>query len=247
MSDDPIRPERSPRSRRTLAILGAIALLGAIGFGALGVWQVERLGWKTALIAAVAERTSAAPVDPSTDGTWERFDPEVDEYRRVAISGQFDNARETLVQAVTAYGGGFWVMTPLLLGDGRAVLVNRGFVLPEQRDPGARGDVAPEGVVTVTGLLRQTEPDGGFLRSNDPAGGRWFSRDVAAIGAQDGLADVAPFFIDADRLAPDAVPIGGLTVISFSNNHLIYAITWFALAAMLLAGFGYVVWDRKRG
>ena len=247
MSDDSRRPERRPRSRRTLTVLGAIALLGAIGFGSLGVWQVERLGWKNALIAAVAERTSAVPVDPSADGTWERFDPEVDEYRRVAISGQFDNLSETLVQAVTAYGGGFWVMTPLALGDGRAVLVNRGFVLPEQRDPGARGSAAPEGIVTVTGLLRQTEPDGGFLRSNDPAGGRWFSRDVAAIGAHDGLDDVAPFFIDADRLAPDAVPIGGLTVISFSNNHLIYAITWFALAAMLLAGFGYVVWDRKRG
>ena len=247
MSDDSRRPERRPRSRRTIGVLGAIALLGAIGFGSLGVWQVERLGWKTALIAAVAERTSAAPVDPSTDGTWERFDPEVDEYRRVAISGQFDNARETLVQAVTAYGGGFWVMTPLVLGDGRAVLVNRGFVLPEQRDAGARGSVAPAGAVTVTGLLRQSEPDGGFLRSNDPAGDRWFSRDVAAIGAHDGLSDVAPFFIDADRGAAGAVPIGGLTVISFSNNHLIYAITWFALAAMLLAGFGYVVWDRKRG
>ena len=226
--------------------MGAIALAGAIGFGALGVWQVERLGWKNGLIAAVAERTSAVPTDPSSDGTWTGFDPEQDEYRRVAVSGRFDNSSETLVQAVTAYGGGFWVMTPLVVGDGRAVLVNRGFVLPGQRDPGSRGGAAQDGPVTVTGLLRQSEPDGGFLRSNDPQGERWFSRDVAAFAAHDGLSDVAPFFIDADLGAPGDVPIGGLTVISFSNNHLIYALTWFALAAMLLAGFGYVVWDRRR-
>lgn len=237
---------RPARSRWTLTLVGAIALVGAMGFGALGVWQLERLHWKNALIAAVAERTQATPTDPSADGTWNAFDPERDEYRRVAISGRLDHARETLVQAVTAYGGGFWVMTPLLLDDGRAVLVNRGFVLPDQRDPGARGDAGLEDATTVTGLLRQSEPDGGFLRSNDAAGGRWFSRDVAAIAAQDGLSDVAPFYIDADRGAADAVPIGGLTVISFPNNHLIYAITWFALAGMLLAGFAYVVWDRKR-
>jgi surfeit locus 1 family protein len=232
------------RSRRTLVVLGVVALLGALGFGALGVWQLERLAWKNALVAAVAERATAAPSDLSGDGTWDDFTPEQDEYRRVVASGRFDHAAETLVQAVTAYGGGFWVVTPLVLPDGRSVLVNRGFVPPEQREPGTRP--GPGGEVRVTGLLRQSEPGGGFLRSNDPAGERWYSRDVAAIAADKGVGNAAPFFIDSEAGAPGTYPIGGLTVLSFPNNHLVYALTWFVLALMLVGGFAYLLWDRRR-
>jgi surfeit locus 1 family protein len=230
------------RSWRTLVVLGVIAVLGAFLFGALGVWQLQRLGWKNDLVAAIEARTTAAPVDPSK--VWDSFAPEQDEYRRVVVSGRFDHAAETMVQAVTAYGGGFWVVTPLVLPDGRSVLVNRGFVPPEQRDPGTRP--GSEGDVTVTGLLRQSEPGGGFLRSNDPVGERWFSRDVAAIAADKGVSNPAPFFIDADAGPAGRYPIGGLTVLSFSNNHLVYALTWFSLALMLVGGFGYLLWDRRR-
>jgi len=125
------------------------------------------------------------------------------------------------------------VLTPLRTTDGNVVLVNRGFVPPERREPATRRD-ADTGAVTVTGLLRMTEPKGAFLRTNDPSANRWYSRDVAAIAAARGLAPVAPFFIDADAtLNPGGYPIGGLTVITFANNHLIYALTWFALAFML--------------
>lgn len=240
---DPAAPVPK-KSRRGLAIIGTIALACAIGFFALGVWQVERLAWKNGLIAAVEARSTAAPTDPSTDGTWQSFDADRDEYRHVSVTGVFDTKAEALTQAVTAYGGGFWVMTPLHLADGRSILVNRGFVPPENRAPDLRAPL-PTGPVTVTGLLRQTEPNGGFLRSNDPASDRWFSRDVAAIAAAEGLTDPAPFFIDQERVGPD-YPLGGLTVLSFPNNHLIYALTWFALSLMLLAAFAYTLWDRKR-
>ncbi|HEY0032815.1 MAG TPA: SURF1 family protein [Devosia sp.] len=230
---------------RTLAVAGVLALLGALGFGALGIWQLERLAWKNALIAAVEARTNAPPADPSVDGSWERFNPEADEYRRVVVRGRFEHASETLVQAVTAYGGGFWVMTPLVFDDGRQVLVNRGFVSPEQREPATRPPSGDE--VAVTGLLRQSEPSGGFLRSNDPAGERWYSRDVQAIARDKRLTNVAPFFIDEEAGEPGTYPIGGLTVLSFSNNHLVYALTWFALALMLVGGFGYLLWDARRG
>lgn len=230
--------------RRTLAVLGALALLGALGFGALGLWQLERRGWKNGLVAAIAARTGAEAVDPSQDGTWERFDPEQDEYRRVLLRGHFEHGAETLVQAVTAYGGGFWVVTPLVLVDGRSVLVNRGFVPPNYRAPETRP--APGGEVSVRGLLRQSEPGGAFLRSNDPAGERWYSRDVLAIAQDKGVSGAAPFFVDAEAGEPGSYPIGGLTVLQFSNNHLIYALTWFALALMLLGGFAYVVWDGRR-
>ena len=101
------------------------------------------------------------------------------------VRGVFDHGRETLVQAVTDYGAGFWVLTPLRTTQGFTVLVNRGFVTPERRAPETRSGAQVGGPQTVVGLLRVTEPGGGFLRANDPGAGRWYSRDVAAIGVGD--------------------------------------------------------------
>ena len=131
-----------------------------------------------------------------------------DAYRRVTAQGLFRNDRETFVQAVTVHGPGYWVLTPLV-GPRFTVLVNRGFVPAEKRADHDR----PAGPVTVTGLIRITEPKGAFLRSNDPAGDRWYSRDVAAIAAAKTLGPVVPYFIDADASPnPGGYPVGGLTV-----------------------------------
>jgi surfeit locus 1 family protein len=172
------------------------------------------------------------------------------EYRHVSVTGVFLNAFETQVAASTELGPGYWVLTPLRMRDGTLVLINRGFVPTDRRDPATRkaGEIAGE--ATVTGLLRITEPDGFLLRSNDPSADRWYSRDVAAIAAARGLTDVAPYFIDADAASngPHS-PVGGLTVISFHNNHLVYAITWYSLALMLAGGTAYVIrqeWRARR-
>ena len=126
-------------------------------------------------------------------------------------------------------------MTPLET-PGFTLLVNRGFVPRERRDPATRAAGNTAGPTTVTGLLRMTEPGGGFLRANDPAANRWYSRDVAAIAAARGLGRTAPYFVDADAAPnPGGLPVGGLTVVKFPDNHLVYALTWFAL--MLLALF----------
>ena len=229
-----------PRSTATLIILGVAALAVFLGLLALGVWQVERRAWKLDLIARVDQRVAAAPVAPPSD--WARVDADQDEYRHVRVSGRFLNDREAQVVASTAKGAGYWVMTPLQAADGTVILVNRGFVPTGNRDPATRTAGQVEGPVTVTGLLRITEPKGGFLRSNEPAAERWYSRDVAAIAAARGLTDVAPYFIDADATPnPGGLPIGGLTVIAFPNSHLVYAVTWFGLAVMLAFGVGYAV------
>ena len=129
--------------------------------------------------------------------------------------------------------------------DGTTVLVNRGFVPADRRDRTARAEGETPGTTGITGLLRISEPVGAFLRSNDPPGDRWFSRDVAAIAAAQQLTDVAPYFIDADATPnPGGLPIGGLTVVSFRNSHLVYALTWFALAAMS-AGGAWLVYRRR--
>ncbi len=130
------------------------------------------------------------------------------------------------------------MVTPLRREDGSLVLVNRGFVPGSRKDPATRQEGQVSGPVEVVGLLRLTEPGGAFLRANDPGRDRWYSRDVAAIAAAKGLPDTAPYFVDADAAPnPGGLPIGGLTVVAFPNNHLVYAITWYGLALML-AGFG---------
>jgi surfeit locus 1 family protein len=157
-----------------------------------------------------------------------------DAYRHVRVKGRFLGAGEALVRAVTERGAGYWVLAPFQATNSFAVLINRGFVPTDQAAPDRRRNGPSQGETEVTGLLRISEPGGGFLRHNDPIADRWFSRDVAAIAASRGIKVVAPYFIDADA-SPDsqALPVGGLTVIAFPNNHLVYALTWFALAAML--------------
>lgn len=217
------------------ALLLVLALAATMGFVALGIWQVERRTWKLDLIARVEAGTRAAPVVVPGPAQWPGFDARASEYRRVMASGSFVHDRETLVQALTVRGAGFWVVTPLRTPQG-VVLINRGFVSSERRDPVTRAAGQVAGPVTVTGLLRASEPKGGFLRSNDPAGGRWYSRDVPAIATAQGIGQAAPFFVDADATPnPGGWPVGGLTVLRFNNNHLVYALTWFGLAGISLA------------
>ncbi len=231
--------DRAPRGPVTLSVLAVLAILGIAGFMALGIWQVERRAWKLDLIARVDQRSHAAPAAAPGPAAWLATSRGNDEYRRVTASGTFMQGKDALVQAVSDLGAGFWVMSPLRTDAGFTVLVNRGFVSPDERKAGAFA--APASPVTVTGLLRISEPKGGFLRTNDPGAGRWFSRDVAEIAASQKLDAVAPYFIDADKsLDAPGQPHGGLTVVSFPNNHAVYMLTWFGLALMLAVAAVYV-------
>lgn len=223
---------------RSLVGFGVVVVIA--GLLALGVWQLERRAWKHDLIARVDARLAAAPVAAPGPADWPAVSRERDEYRRVEATGRFLHDREIPVQAVTARGPGYWILTPLET-PGFTLLVNRGFVPQDRRDPATRPAGQVAGEVVVTGLLRLTEPGGGFLRANDPAAGRWYSRDVAAIAEAGGLGATAPYFIDADATPnPGGLPVGGLTVIHFRDSHLSYALTWFALAAGLAAAVGIV-------
>lgn len=234
--------------RRRGQVLVPAAALFFVLLLALGSWQVHRLGWKRALIARVEARVTATPADAPARAAWPSVTAESAEYQRVKLQGRFLPDKAALVQATTDLGAGFWLLTPLERPDGSFVWVNRGFLPPQAREPSARGRAEPTGTVDVVGLLRITEPKGAFLRHNDPAANRWYSRDIAALSAARGLpaADTAPYFVDAardPRQAEGAWPVGGLTVIRFPNNHLMYAITWYGMALLLLVGMGYA-WRR---
>ena len=199
-----------------------------IGFAWLGTWQLERRVWKRDLIARVEQRLAAPPAAAPGPREWSKVTRSNDEYRRVRLTGTFVPDRRTLVSATTMLGPGYWLMVAFRDARGFTVLINRGFV------PSADTVTSPGGG-SVTGLLRLTEPRGDLLRTNDAARDRWFSRDVAAIAATQRLGAAAPYFVDATASGGSGYPRGGLTVVAFSNNHLVYALTWYALAVLTAA------------
>ncbi|HWU63235.1 MAG TPA: SURF1 family protein [Ensifer sp.] len=249
MNDMPISEDKvskAPRKSRLVGI-GLLTLLFFATFIALGIWQVERLSWKLDLIARVDARVHAPAVSVPDEVSWSAVNAASDEYRHVTASGRFVHDKSALVYASTERGPGFWVLTPLQTEKGAIVYVNRGWVPSDRKDAAGRAEGNPEGAVQVTGLLRITEPGGTLLRSNDPADGRWYSRDVEAMGTTAGLSRVAPFFIDADDTPnPGGLPVGGLTIIRFPNSHLSYALTWFAMAALSLVGGAILVRAERR-
>jgi surfeit locus 1 family protein len=250
------------RSRALRVILVLAAGVMFAGFFALGTWQVFRLQWKLALIERVDQRVHAAPAPAPAMAQWPRLNAEADDYRRVRLSGVLLDGATTQVLASLERGIGYWALTPLCTADGGIVMVNRGFIpagvggwKPQPAPPMAAADAckAAQGpVVSFSGLLRLTEV-AGRLRQNEPARNYWYTRDVQAIAQARGLPAVAPYFVDADAASARAAgavageqPVGGLTVISFVNNHLVYAITWYALALMVAAATVWVIRDARK-
>jgi surfeit locus 1 family protein len=241
---------------RTILLPTIAALLGIAVLVGLGVWQLQRLAWKEALIARVAARLGAPAVGAPGPSEWTRLDLGEREYQPVTISGRFAHDHEIhVVQPLTEprghYGGyGYLVMTPLTTADGWTVYVNRGFVPEDKTDPATRAAGQVDSEVTVTGLLRAPHDRSWFMPADNLAKNQWFSRDPALYAGAAGLppGKVAPYIIDAfaDPRLPGGLPQGGETIVDFPNNHLQYAITWFALAAGLAAVFTGFAWSRLR-
>lgn len=218
-----------------LLALAAIVVLTLTG---LGIWQLQRLEWKITLIDAVESRAYGMPVPPPEGSV----SAETHAYLRVSVSGAYRHDLSRRVKAITELGPGSWILTPLRTARGH-IWINRGFV-PSGSEP--RDWQHPEGPVNIEGLLRITEPTGTLLEKNDPEAGRWVSRDVAGLSADVGLAEVKPYFIDADHSGPpEALPRGGLTIVSFRNSHLAYALTWFTMAALFLGAMIFVIRQRR--
>jgi surfeit locus 1 family protein len=237
------RPHLAPG----IATLIALAILLA-----LGMWQLERKTWKESLIAQIQTRAHDEPTGIVPEAQWPGWRAEQDEFRRVRVTGTFQHDKEVPVHGLlSAQRGspvqGFYIFTPLRLASGATVMVNRGFVPGELRDPARRNETAPAAEVTVTGLARAPEARGWFMPENRPERDGWFTRDLAAMARARDLDRVAPFWIDADPL-PNATdwPRPGQTRLAIPNNHLGYAFTWFGLALTLVAVFGAWAWTRVR-
>lgn len=216
----------------------------------LGFWQVERWGAKQRLKQRVAERIHAVPAPPPAPADWSALHPKADEYKRVTITGRFLHDRETYLYTLwSAEAGGqatqgWSVFTPMRMRDGAVVLVDRGFVPDQKRAPESRPASLVEGETSVTGLLRMPEPRGMFAAPDQPGKREFFTRDPKAMAAAVGLPEAAPFTVAADATpVPGGWPKGGNTRVSFPDNHLQYAATWFTLALCVLVLFA--IWLRR--
>jgi surfeit locus 1 family protein len=229
-----------PRLAPTLFTIPIVAVLVA-----LGVWQLQRLEWKSRLIAQRAAAVAAMPVQPPQTLAEAR----AMEFRLIIDDGVFLHDKEIHLNAIAPKGeAGFDVLTPLREADGRVVFVNRGFVPTELKDPTRRPAGQLAGTVRVSGLLRvprDTKPSW-FTPDNRPDRNDWFWIDLPAMATADGLANLAPFYIDADPTPnPGGWPKGGVTPLALPNDHLQYAITWFSLAVALVVI--YLLYHRRGG
>jgi surfeit locus 1 family protein len=227
-----------PRLAPTLFTIPAVLIL--LG---LGTWQVQRLHWKEGLIAQRDRMVAAPPIAPPQTLAGAK----ADEFRHVADDGVLLNDQEVFL-AATSEGGdpGYQVLTPLREAGGRVVFVNRGFIPLDLKDRAKRAAGEPTGPVHITGLLRlpPAQKPTFFLPDNRPDLNLWFWVDLPAMAQAAGIGDAAPVYIDADTTPnPGGWPKGGITRLELPNDHLQYAITWYALAVALIVI--YVLYHRS--
>ncbi|VAV88726.1 Cytochrome oxidase biogenesis protein Surf1, facilitates heme A insertion [hydrothermal vent metagenome] len=195
----------------------------------LGIWQLERLAWKEAVLANIEARITVPPV-----ALPEQPDPERDKYLPVIASGTARPGLRVLVGAKNL-GPGYRMISILDLG-GRQVLLDRGFLSIK-----AHTDFSGPREITVTGNLHWPDEVDGFTPDPDLEKGLWFARDVPAMAAALGTEPVLIIAreIEASPYSTTPLPVG---ITGIPNNHLIYAITWFSLAAIWLLMTGYYLW-----
>lgn len=213
----------------------------------LGTWQVKRLFWKDALLASITENIKAAPISVAAMEDILKQTGSV-EYRPVTVSGTFMHEGERHFLATFNGEAGFYIYTPLMMEDGRFVLINRGFVPYDRKDADTRLQGQLDGPVTVTGLARDRleHKPSSFVPENDPVKNIFYWKDWAVMAETAGLPDLetlVPFFIDADATPnPGVLPMGGVTNIELPNKHLEYAVTWYGLALALTLVVGAYLW-----
>jgi surfeit locus 1 family protein len=220
-------------------------LIVALG---LGAWQMERREWKRDILDRVAVNQAATPV---TLDELLKGDPLAHEYGKAKLHGRFLNDREFFLAARSRKDEvGLHLVTPVRDEAGRIVLVDRGWMPSNHRDPASRAASRLDGPVDLVGVVRRSQKKPFFVPDNDPAKDFWFTVDVPLMrklaGAEpDAMLDA--FFLEADSAPnPGGLPIGGQTHLDIPNDHLQYAITWFLIALALVGVYLAYHWENGR-
>jgi len=224
-------------------------------FIGLGVWQLQRRVEKHALIAALTERLADEPVPLPPPAEWNKLSPERDEFRRVRFKATFGAGPDAMVYSAGSAvredisGPGTWAFVPVRLPGGEVIVVNAGFVQNTMQDR-AEQDRGVARLVTgspidLTGYLRFPEHAGWLTPAPNVVKRLWFTRDHLDMARALGWGEVAPFYIDLEQPVPTSgIPKPGSLQVHLKDDHLQYAITWFALAGAV--GVAFFVWWRAR-
>ena len=225
---------RARRRATWFAIPGIIILL------ALGSWQVHRLMWKTELNEERrAQFQAEAVMLPAEVG-----DPASFAYRRVWLEGRFRHEAEMFLAARTFDRRvGYQIITPFERVDGPAVLVNRGWVPLENKEPETRLGGQIQGTFRLEGIVVPAGQAGWFTPDNEPENNVWFWTDTEALAAEAGIPPLA-YLVDAGPTPnPGGLPIGGQTKVELRSEHMQYIVIWYALAIGLAVI--YVIYMRR--
>lgn len=243
--------------RRGSPGFAVFTLVMVVAFAGLGTWQLQRRAEKHALIAALDERLAAAPVALPSPSQWSALTPERDEFRRVGFTATYAALPDAMVYSSGSAvrddvsGPGTWAFLAARLPGGETVTVNAGFVQNTMQER-AQQDRAVGRLVTgqpvkLTGYLRFPESAGALTPAENVAKRLWFTRDHLAMAQAlhwaEGGQQIAPFYIDLETPVPESgIPKPGALTVHLKDDHMQYAVTWFALAGAVVVAFG--VWWR---
>jgi cytochrome oxidase assembly protein ShyY1 len=241
-----------PSGTRAFAAFTAIMVLIFVG---LGAWQLARRTEKHALIAALDARINAAPVALPPPAQWPALDPAKDEFRRVSFTAAYQKLPDAMVYSAGSAvredvsGPGTWAFLPARLPSGETIVIEAGFVANTMQERAiedrAVGRFVTGEPVALTGFLRFPEEAGLLTPAENHDKRLWFTRDHLAMARTLGWGQVAPFYVDLEAPVPDnGIPKPGPLSPHLRDEHMQYAITWFALAAALLIAFA--VWAKGR-
>jgi cytochrome oxidase assembly protein ShyY1 len=241
---------RTPRTGGFAIFTAAMVAL----FIGLGVWQLQRRVEKHALIAALDERLAAAPMPLPGAADWSKLTPGHDEFRRVSFTATYETRLDAMVYSSGSAirpdisGPGTWAFIPARLESDETIAVNAGFVPNTMQDRDVQDRAVAKLItgkpVAMTGYIRFPDAGGIFTPNVEQAKRLWFARDHLAMAQSFGWKEVAPFYIDLESpVPPSGIPKPGPLDVQLRDDHLQYALTWFALAAAVVIAF--VVWMRR--
>jgi cytochrome oxidase assembly protein ShyY1 len=234
---------------------GVFTLAMVATFISLGLWQLQRLAEKHALIAALTERLAAEPAALPLPAQWNALRPSADEFRRVTFNATYAAEPDAMVYGSGSAvrddvsGPGTWAFMPARLSSGETVVINAGFVPNTmqdraQQDRAVRRLVGGEPVALI-GYIRFPEHAGVLTPAENTAKRLWFVRDHLAMAHALGWGAVAPFYIDLEQpVPPSGIPKPGPLDVHLKDDHLQYAITWFSLAGAVTIAF--LLWWRGK-
>jgi surfeit locus 1 family protein len=222
------------QKNRKAKILTALMLAVLLS---LGLWQVQRLAWKTDLLARMEAQMAAPPVD--FPESLEK--PQHWEYRQVKLTGSYMADQRYVLQPRT-HGGrvGVHLLVPFRLQSGGIVFVNMGWLPQDSVD----AVTLPAETQTIAGVV-QLPYQGMFTPDNDPAQGFWYWADLSALAKAAGVTNAAPVLVTLPPQAGDVYPAGFAVTANIRNDHLQYAFFWFGMALILV--IVYTISQRKKG